>query len=111
MHQIRARYVIEGANGPITPEADNFLQDQGCIIAPGILANSGGVVASYFEWAQNIQVHHWQNAETKLELDRFMTAALQSVVAAAKKHKLSYRRAAYVVAVDRVYQAAIARGH
>jgi glutamate dehydrogenase (NAD(P)+) len=109
--QVRARYLVEGANGPLTPEADAYLQDKGVIIVPDILANSGGVVGSYFEWAQNIQVHPWKGTETKLELDRFMSAALQSVTAAAKKYRVAYRDAAFVVGVDCVYQAARARGH
>ncbi len=111
MRRIKARYIVEGANGPLTPEADAYLQSQGVIVVPDILANSGGVVGSYFEWAQNIQVQPWKGAETKLELDRFMAAALRSVTVTAKKHGLSYRDAAFTVGVERVYQAALARGH
>jgi glutamate dehydrogenase (NAD(P)+) len=111
MDKVKARYIIEGANGPITPEADDFLTRQGTIIVPDILANAGGVVGSYFEWAQNIQVHRWERAESKLELDKFMSNALMGVSAAAKKFDINYREAAFVVGVDRVYQAAVARGH
>lgn len=111
MNKIKARYIIEGANGPITPEADEFLNSQGTIVVPDILANAGGVVGSYFEWAQNIQMHHWERAESKLELDRFMSGALIGVTQAAKKHGINYRDAAFAVGVDRVYQAAMARGH
>ena len=111
MDKIKARFLIEGANGPVTPEADDYLTRQGAIIVPDILANAGGVVGSYFEWAQNIQVHHWERAQSKLELDRFMSSALQGVSAAAKKFGINYREAAFVVGVDRVYQAAVARGH
>jgi glutamate dehydrogenase (NAD(P)+) len=111
MDKIKARYVIEGANGPVTPEADEYLGRQGIIVVPDILANAGGVVGSYFEWAQNIQVHNWERAESKLELDKFMSAALAGVSAAAKKHSINYREAAFVVGVERVYQAAVARGH
>jgi glutamate dehydrogenase (NAD(P)+) len=111
MDKIKARYVIEGANGPVTPEADEYLGRQGVIVVPDILANAGGVVGSYFEWAQNIQVHNWERAESKLELDKFMSAALGGVSAAAKKHSINYREAAFVVGVERVYQAAVARGH
>jgi len=111
MDKVKARYIIEGANGPITPEADDYLNKQGVIIVPDILANAGGVVGSYFEWAQNIQMHHWERAESKLELDKFMSAALLGVTQAAKKHGINYRDAAFAVGVDRVYQAAIARGH
>lgn len=108
---IKARYIIEGANGPVTPEADAYLSEQGVILVPDILANAGGVVGSYFEWTQNIQMHHWDRTEAKLELDKFMSAALTAVSAAAKKHGITYREAAFVVGVDRVFQAALARGH
>jgi glutamate dehydrogenase (NAD(P)+) len=111
MADIKARYIIEGANGPVTPDADDYLARKGVILVPDILANAGGVVASYFEWAQNIQVHHWERAESKLELDRFMSAALSAVSQAAETHKITYREAAFVVGVERVYQAALARGH
>ncbi len=111
MDKIKARYIIEGANGPVTPEADEYLNKQGIIVVPDILANAGGVVGSYFEWAQNIQVHSWERTTTKLELDKFMSAALAGVSSAAKKFNINYREAAFVVGVDRVYQAAVARGH
>jgi glutamate dehydrogenase (NAD(P)+) len=111
MAKIKARYIIEGANGPVSPEADDYLNKAGVIIVPDILANAGGVVGSYFEWAQNIQMHHWERADSKLELDKFMTAALLGVTQAAKKYSINYREAAFAVGVDRVYQAAVARGH
>lgn len=111
MAAVKARYIIEGANGPITPEADDHLNRQGVIVVPDILANAGGVVGSYFEWAQNIQVHNWERATTKLELDKFMSAALAGVSAAARQYGINYRDAAFTVGVDRVYQAAVARGH
>lgn len=111
MATVKARFIIEGANGPITPEADDYLNRQGTIVVPDILANAGGVVGSYFEWAQNIQVHNWERATTKLELDKFMSAALAGVSAAAKKFSINFREAAFTVGVDRVYQAAVARGH
>ncbi len=108
---VKARYIIEGANGPITPEADDYLNRKGVIIVPDIMANAGGVVGSYFEWCQNIQMHHWERSESKLELDKFMSAALAGVSQAANKYGINYREAAFVVGVDRVYQAAAARGH
>jgi glutamate dehydrogenase/leucine dehydrogenase len=111
MAKIKARYIVEGANGPVTPEADEYLGKQGVIILPDILANAGGVVASYFEWAQNIQMHHWERQASKLELDKFMSGALLSVSQAARQFGVNYRDAAFVVGVDRVYQAARARGH
>jgi glutamate dehydrogenase (NAD(P)+) len=111
MDTIKARYIIEGANGPVTPEADAHLSDKGVVLVPDILANAGGVVGSYFEWTQNIQMHRWERSEAKLELDKHMSAAMVAVSAAAKKHGVTYREAAFVVGVDRVFQAALARGH
>lgn len=111
MESIKARYIIEGANGPVTPEADAYLSRKGVILVPDILANAGGVVGSYFEWTQNIQMHHWERAESKMELDKFMSSASIAVSAAAKKFDITYREAAFVVGVDRVFQAALARGH
>lgn len=111
MDSIKARYVIEGANGPVTPEADAYLGAKGVVLVPDILANAGGVVGSYFEWTQNIQMHKWERSESKLELDKFMSAALSAVSAASKKYSIGYREAAFVVGVDRVFQAALARGH
>lgn len=109
--KVVARYVIEGANAPVTPEADALLAARGIVVAPDILANAGGVVASYFEWAQNIQVHQWSRQENRLELDRFMSGALESVLQKSRQLGIGYREAAFVVGVERVYQAAQARGH
>lgn len=109
--KVKARYIVEGANGPLTSEADARLEEGGVQVVPDILANAGGVLASYFEWAQNIQVHPWGGSESKLELDRFMGAAFATVSAARKRYGVSRRLAAFLVAVDRVHQAAKARGH
>jgi glutamate dehydrogenase (NAD(P)+) len=109
--RIKARYVIEGANAPVTIQADAMLSAKGVVLVPDILANAGGVVGSYFEWAQNIQVHQWSRQENRLELDRFMGAALESVLQKSKKLGISYRDAAFAVGVERVYQSAQARGH
>jgi glutamate dehydrogenase (NAD(P)+) len=108
---VKARYLIEGANAPLTPEADAHLVSRGVIIVPDILANAGGVVGSYFEWAQNIQVHQWSRQENRLELDRFMTTALEEVLQKSRSLSVNYREAAFAVGVERVYQSAQARGH
>ncbi len=108
---VKARFVIEGANAPLTPEADSLLAARGVVVVPDILANAGGVVGSYFEWAQNIQVHQWSRQENRLELDRFMSAALGEVLSKSKTLGVGYRDAAFAVGVERVYQAAQARGH
>ncbi len=111
MAQIKTRYVLEGANGPVTPEADEFLGDRGVVVVPDILCNAGGVIASYFEWAQNIQVHQWEKTEHHMELDRHLSEAFAEVSRLAQQHNLSLREAAFVVGVDRVHKAALARGH
>jgi len=109
--KIKAKYIVEGANAPITPEADALLLARGTVIVPDILANAGGVVASYFEWAQNIQVHQWSRQENRLELDRFLLSALEDVLRKNRELHVGYREAAFAVGVERVYQAALARGH
>ncbi len=111
MSHIKARYVLEGANGPVTPEADEYLHDRGVVVVPDILCNAGGVIASYFEWAQNIQVHQWEKTEHHMELERHLSEAYSEVLRLALMHKLSLREAAFVVGVDRVHKAALARGH
>jgi glutamate dehydrogenase (NAD(P)+) len=110
MKKIRARYVIEGANIPTTPEADEYLTQNKVVVVPDILANSGGVIASYFEWAQNIQMHAWGHKKVEEELSRILKTSFQQVCEASKQHRVSYRTAAYLVGVERVYQAQFARG-
>ncbi len=110
MKKIRARYVIEGANIPTTPEADEYLTQNKVIVVPDILANSGGVIASYFEWAQNIQMHGWEHKVVEEGLTRILKTSFQQVCEASKKHNVSYRVAAYLVGVERVYHAQLARG-
>jgi glutamate dehydrogenase (NAD(P)+) len=109
--RIKARWVVEGANAPLTAEADAVLHARGVRVIPDILANAGGVVASYFEWVQNIQAHPWDGQETRLELDKFLREAWETVSQLSKQHQVSYRESAFISGVDRVYQAAVARGH
>ncbi len=110
MESIKARFIVEGANGPITPVADKYLHDKGVIIAPDILANAGGVTVSYFEWAQNIQVHKWGHETVNIELDNIMGQAFENVVEASRKYNVSYRLASFILALKRVHQATIDRG-
>jgi len=107
--EVRAKYLIEGANGPTTPEADEILQERGVHVVPDILANAGGVTASYFEWAQNVQQFRWDLERVRGELDRKMREAYAAVRAVARERKLDLRTAAFVLAIHRVGRAASSR--
>jgi glutamate dehydrogenase (NAD(P)+) len=110
METIKADYIVEGANAPVTPEADEYLVSKGKLIAPDILANAGGVSASYFEWVQNIQAFHWKSRTIELELDTIMGDAFETVVQTAEKYNVNYRLAAYIIAAERVHRASLDRG-
>jgi glutamate dehydrogenase (NAD(P)+) len=106
---VKASVIVEGANGPTTPEADDILQERGVIIVPDILANAGGVTVSYFEWAQNIQQFRWELDRVNSELEKAMIRAYQSVRDVAREHSVDLRTAAFVLGIQRVGRAAIAR--
>ena len=108
--KIKAEFIIEGANQPITFSADQELRAQGVVIVPDILANSGGVMGSYFEWTQNIQEFSWPIEKFRKELDSRMEMAFTNVLEVSKKHSVDMRTAAFVVAVGRVAQAFELRG-
>ncbi|MFO7532098.1 MAG: Glu/Leu/Phe/Val dehydrogenase, partial [Candidatus Limnocylindrales bacterium] len=107
---IRARVVAEGANGPVTPEADPILEARGVHIIPDILCNAGGVVASYFEWAQNRAALAWTLEEVNVRLERQILAALDVVWQRAEADGISRRLAAHATAVERVVDALRLRG-
>jgi glutamate dehydrogenase (NAD(P)+) len=107
---INARFIVEGANQPITIAADRELRTQGVVIVPDILANSGGVMGSYFEWTQNIQEFGWPLEKFRRELDTRMQSAFVNVHGVSKKHSVDLRTAAFVVAVGRVAEAFELRG-
>lgn len=108
---IRAKMVVEAANGPTTPAADKILQDKGVTVVPDILCNAGGVTVSYFEWVQNIQQFRWELDAVNAELTKRMTAATEAVFTRSGNEKTSLRDAAFDIAVERVAHAAEIRGY
>ncbi len=117
-HQIRvdnapyisAKMIVEGANGPTTPEANDILQDRGVIIVPDILANAGGVVVSYFEWVQDLQYFFWKETEVNSNLERIMTRSFDQVWEFSQERTIPLRLAAYMLAVGKVANAIQSRG-
>ena len=110
VEKIKARAIVEGANGPTTPEAERHLLEKGCYIVPDILANSGGVVVSYFEWVQSIQSFFWDIDEVNNNLRNVMVSSFDSVWQMANQEKTDLRNAAMMIAVKRVARAVEERG-
>ena len=108
--QVRARIVCEGANGPLTPMADEILEDRGVVILPDVLANAGGVVVSYFEWVQGLQEYFWKESEVNAKLNDIVTRAFAETWDVAQQHGTTMRSAAYGLAVQRVAEATTTRG-
>lgn len=108
--KIKAKLIVEGANGPCTLEADHILSDKGVLIVPDILANAGGVVVSYFEWVQDLQNFFWEENEVNNKLTRIMRHSYQSVEGMMKSLKTDMRTAALIIGVKRVADATIKRG-
>ena len=107
---IKAKIVVEGANAPTTPEGDSIMNDKGILVVPDILANSGGVIVSYFEWVQDKQNYFWDAEEVKTNLNSIMMRALYEVEAMAKDRKVTWREAAHMLGVSRVAEAHKLRG-
>jgi len=109
--RVRARLVVEGANGPTTPEAERILAERAVVVVPDVLANAGGVIVSYLEWTQNTQNVTWERAQVDAELSRRLVAAAREVRERAAAGRCSLRQAAYRVAVARVGRAVRLRGY
>ena len=108
--RIKARLIIEAANGPTTPDADRILNDRGIMIVPDILANAGGVTVSYFEWVQDLQRFFWAEHEINDRLETIMTRAYRASRAKADEQDTNLRMGAYLLAVTRVAEATEIRG-
>src|SRR6185295_5781749 len=108
---IKAKLIVEGANGPTTAGADEVLQKKGIVIVPDILANGGGVTVSYFEWTQNRFGYYYPEDEIFKRADRYMIRAFANVWEVSKKYKVSLRIAAYIFALEKVAKALKARGN
>jgi len=109
-HQIQARMVIEGANGPTTPEADDILHERGILVVPDVIANAGGVTVSYFEWVQDFSSFFWSEDDINTRLVRIMREAFAAIWQVADEHRVSLRTATFIVACTRILQARELRG-
>jgi glutamate dehydrogenase (NAD(P)+) len=108
--RIRARLVLEGANGPTVPEADDILADRGILVVPDVICNAGGVTVSYFEWVQDFSSFFWSEDEINLRLDKIMAGALKHIWDTADKHRITLRTATFAVACERILIAREERG-
>ncbi len=108
--QVKAKIIAEGANGPVTPSADEILDERGILVLPDVLANAGGVVVSYFEWVQGLQEYFWKEDEINSKLRDITTRAFNETWRTAEDRKTSMRLSAYGLAVRRVADATVTRG-
>jgi glutamate dehydrogenase (NADP+) len=107
---VKAKLVLELANGPVTPEADKILSDKGVVVLPDILANAGGVTVSYFEWVQNRQGFYWAEDEIHQRLRIIMEREGQAIWTVSSEKRIPMRTAAYVHALNRLAEAIEAHG-
>ena len=108
--KVKAKIIVEGANGPVTPAADEILEDKNVLVLPDILANAGGVIVSYFEWVQGLQEYFWKEAEVNAKLNDIITRAFNETWAVHESRGVSMRLGAYGVSVQRVAEATTTRG-
>jgi glutamate dehydrogenase/leucine dehydrogenase len=108
--RIRAKIMVEGANGPTTPEAHRHLHERGVFVVPDILANSGGVTTSYFEWVQDRHGYFWTEKEVNERLEAKMCESYNAVLQTSMRYKVDMRTAAYLVAINRVATVTRVRG-
>ena len=108
--RITARLVLEGANGPTVPEADDILHDRGVLVVPDVICNAGGVTVSYFEWVQDFSSFFWTEDEINVRLDKIMVDALRKIWDTADRHKITLRTATFAVACERILIAREERG-
>ncbi len=107
---VNAKLVIEAANHPLTPEADQILNDRGISVLPDILVNAGGVIVSYFEWTQNLYQHQWEEERVNEELEKIINRAYRAVKDKVERKNITHREAAFVIGVERVAHVAKLRG-
>ncbi|MBI2305399.1 MAG: Glu/Leu/Phe/Val dehydrogenase [Chloroflexi bacterium] len=108
--RVQAQVIVEGANGPTTPEAEAILEDKGALVVPDVLANAGGLLVSYFEWVQDLQSFFWAEEEVNRRLEATLSRSFAVVTDLARREKANLRLAAYILALGRVKEAILARG-
>jgi glutamate dehydrogenase (NAD(P)+) len=109
-NNVKARIIVEGANGPTTPDANSILYDRNIFVIPDILANSGGVVISYFEWVQDLQFYFWKEGEIRQRLKEIMGNIFNSVLSMSREKKIDMRTAAWTLGINRIAEAQKTRG-
>ncbi|MEE9260832.1 MAG: glutamate dehydrogenase, partial [Candidatus Scalindua sediminis] len=109
-NNIKAKIIVEGANGPTTPEADKVLHDKNVLLIPDILANSGGVIISYFEWVQDLQFYFWKESDVQQRLKEIMQNTFDRVLLLSREKKIDTRTAAWMLGISRISEAQKIRG-